>query len=161
MVFGQHETIEVMFGVTLSRMERFPQAADHFRRALEIEPDNAATAKDLGYCLYRAGRHAEAVSFYKQAETAMPDDPEIPAELALCYAALKDYAAAAASFEKAIRLGPSQEVYYNYALMTAKTGDLKKAADLMNLSLEQGPLNRRLADKAMALLQEWKKRLSP
>jgi tetratricopeptide (TPR) repeat protein len=139
---------------------RFAEAADAFRRALDIEPENLVTARELAYCLYRAGLFAEAMSFYKRAENGLPEDPLIPGELALCYAALQDYAAAASSFEKAIRLGPSQEVYFNYALMTAKTGDLKKAADLMNLSLKQNPLNPRLTDQALALLQEWKKRLS-
>ena len=160
MVFGQHETIQVMIGTALSWLGRFAEAADAFRRALDIEPENLVTARELAYCLYRAGLFAEAMSFYKRAENGLPEDPLIPGELALCYAALQDYAAAAASFEKAIRLGPSQEVYFNYALMTAKTGDLKKAADLMNLSLKQNPLNPRLADQALALLQEWKKRLS-
>jgi arylsulfatase A-like enzyme/Flp pilus assembly protein TadD len=161
MVYGQHEMADVMFGVTLSRLERFPEAADYFRRALEIEPDNATTARDLGYCLFRSGQFAEAVSFYKRAETGMPEDPVIPAELALCQASLKDYAAAAVSFEKAIRLGPSQRVYFNYAQMTAEAGDLAKAVSLMTKSLEQRPQDPRLAQKASSLLQEWKKRLNP
>lgn len=161
MVYGQHEMADVMFGVTLSRLERFPEAADYFRRALEIEPDNFTTARDLGYCLFRSGQFAEAVSFYKRAETGMPEDPVIPAELALCQASLKDYAAAALSFEKAVRLGPSQRVYFNYAQMTAAAGDLAKAVSLMTKSFEQAPQDPRLAQKATSLLQEWKKRLNP
>jgi Flp pilus assembly protein TadD len=160
MVYGQHETVEFMIGVTLSRMDRFAEAAGRFRRALEIEPDNPVTARELGYCLYQSGNHSEAVSFYKQAETGMPDDPVIAAELALCQAALKDYAAASASFEKAVRLGPSQQVYFNYALMTAEAGDLRKAADLMAASLRQAPQDPRMAAKASSLLEEWKNRLS-
>jgi tetratricopeptide (TPR) repeat protein len=159
MIYGQHEVVVVTFGVTLSRMGRFQEAAECFRRALEIEPDNAAAARDLGYCLYRTGLFAEAVSFYKRAEAGLPEDPVVPAELALCQAALKDYAAAAASFEKAVRLGPSQQTYFNYAMMTAESGDLVKAVSLMTASLDQAPQDARLARKAASLLEQWKARL--
>jgi arylsulfatase A-like enzyme/Flp pilus assembly protein TadD len=160
MVYGQHETMDVMFGVTLSRMERFKEAADYLRKALEIEPDNAAAARDLGYCLYRSGLPAEAVPFYKRAEVGLPDDPVVPGELALCQAAVKDYAAAALSFERSVRLGPSQRTYFNYAVMTAESGDLAKAISLMNKSLEQAPQDPRLAERAASLLESWKNRLN-
>jgi arylsulfatase A-like enzyme/thioredoxin-like negative regulator of GroEL len=160
MVYGQHETMDVMFGVTLSRMERFKEAADYLRKALEIEPDNAAAARDLGYCLYRSGLPAEAVPFYKRAEAGLPDDPVVPGELALCQAALKDYAAAALSFERSVRLGPSQRTYFNYAVMIAESGDLAKAISLMNKSLEQTPQDPQLAGKAASLLESWKSRLN-
>jgi len=80
--------------------------------------------------------------------------------LALCQVALKEYAAAAENFEKAIRLAPSQEMFYNYGLMTAESGDLIKASGLMKKSLEQMPQDARLARKASRLLQEWENRLS-
>jgi Flp pilus assembly protein TadD len=160
MAYGQHEVVDVMFGVTLSRMERFKEAADYFRRALEIEPDNPAAARDLGYCLYRTGLFSEAVSFYQRAEAGLPEDPTVPAEMALCQAALKDYAAASVSFEKAVRLGPSQRTYFNYAVMTAESGDLTKARKLMALSLEQSPQDPRLAQQAASLLEDWKSRLN-
>ncbi len=158
MVYGQHETVQVMLGAALSRLDRFAEAADALRRALDIEPDNAGTARDLGYCLFRAGRFTEAVPYYTRAEAALPDDPVIPAELALCQASLKEYGAAAQSFERALRLQPSQETYFNYAFMTAETGDFAKAMDLMARSLEQTPRNPRLASRGSALLEEWKGR---
>jgi arylsulfatase A-like enzyme/Tfp pilus assembly protein PilF len=160
MVYGEHEMVDAMIGVTLSRLERFKEASDYLRRALEIEPDNAAAARDLGYCLYRSGLAAEAVPFYRRAEAGLPDDPVVPAELALCQAALKDYAAAAASFERSVRLGPAQRTYFNYAVMTAESGDLTKAITLMNKSLEQTPQDPRLAERAAALLEDWKSRLN-
>lgn len=160
MAYGQHEVVAVMFGITLSRMERFTEAAGYFRRALEIEPDNAAAARDLGYCLYRTGQFAEAVPFYKRAEAGLPEDPTVPAEMALCQAALKDFAAAAASFEKAVRLSPSQRNYFNYAVMTAESGDLAKAVGLMTTSLRLSPQDPGLAQKASSLLEEWKNRLN-
>jgi tetratricopeptide (TPR) repeat protein len=113
----------------------------------------------LAYCLYRSGLFDEAVPFYKQAEAGLPEDPAVPGELALCYVALKDYAAAAASFEKSLRLGPSQRVYFNYALMTAESGDLAKAVKLMSLSLEPAPQDSRLAERASSLLRDWQNRL--
>ncbi len=36
-----------MTGVILSRMDRFAEAAGRFRRALEIEPDNALFRENL------------------------------------------------------------------------------------------------------------------
>jgi arylsulfatase A-like enzyme/tetratricopeptide (TPR) repeat protein len=157
-VFGQRETIHIMIATTLSRMGRYAQAVESFRRALEIEPDNFAAARDLGYCLYRSKRFAEAAASYKRAEAGMPEDPAVPAELALCHAAMKDYEAAALSFDKAIRLQPSQEIYFNYAVMAAESGDLAKAVQLMGTSLEQTPRDPALAERASSLLREWKHR---
>ena len=53
---------------------RMADAERGFHRALELDPENAEAAANLGALLATAGRHAEALRFLEQSETRVADD---------------------------------------------------------------------------------------
>ena len=61
-------------GVALAGLGRIEQAADHYRRAITLEPDNAAAVSNLGNLLRAAGREDEAIAAY---DRALAIDPEL------------------------------------------------------------------------------------
>jgi predicted O-methyltransferase YrrM len=53
---------------------RMAEAERGFRRALQLDPENADAAANLGALLATAGRHAEALRFLEQSEPRVEDD---------------------------------------------------------------------------------------
>jgi tetratricopeptide (TPR) repeat protein len=68
-------------GYTLAdRTNRYQEAYELIKRALDLRPDDPAIMDSMGWVLYRLGRHDEAVRFLKQA-LELHDDGEIAAHL--------------------------------------------------------------------------------
>jgi len=59
-------------GYSLKELERFDEAADDLRLAIELEEPESAHHNLLGFCLFKLGRHAEAVICF---EAAVALDP--------------------------------------------------------------------------------------
>ncbi len=71
-------------GRRLRRVGRPSAAADHFRRALQLRPDDAAAREQLGWCYYDIGRDRMRYSRWKsaaeqfaEAMRLLPDEPKV------------------------------------------------------------------------------------
>jgi tetratricopeptide (TPR) repeat protein len=62
-------------GEALQRLGRFEEAEVSFRRALELDPENAALY-GLGTLAARAGRHREALDLFQRFNKATPDNAD-------------------------------------------------------------------------------------
>ena len=68
-------------GYTLAdRTDRFEEAYELIKRAIELKPDDHYIVDSLGWVLYRMGRHEEALEHLRRAMSITPD-PEIAAHL--------------------------------------------------------------------------------
>jgi tetratricopeptide (TPR) repeat protein len=68
-------------GYTLAdRTERYAEALDYIRRALELRPDDAAIIDSMGWVQYRLGNHELALNYLQDAYARNPD-AEIAAHL--------------------------------------------------------------------------------
>ncbi len=63
----------------------YAQAADRFRAALDMQPDDVATHVNLGIALAHLGRYDDALSEYQAAGKLLPGDPRIELNIALAY----------------------------------------------------------------------------
>jgi tetratricopeptide (TPR) repeat protein len=61
------------FGVLLMKRSELAEAAECFRKALQLEPEYADAHNDLGYLLERQGKLAEAADEYRKAIQEKPD----------------------------------------------------------------------------------------
>ena len=74
-------TTQNAYGYTLTiATDRYDEAEELIRAALEQEPDNAAIMDSMGWVLFKQGRRDEARGWLEDAWAAMPD-PEIGAHL--------------------------------------------------------------------------------
>ncbi|MFW6105009.1 MAG: tetratricopeptide repeat protein [Chloroflexota bacterium] len=71
-------------GYSLARANRFEEAEHHSRRAMELEPDNAAYANDLGYLLLEQGQVHEARTLFQRALQLDPSDELARGNLRRC-----------------------------------------------------------------------------
>lgn len=68
-------------GYTLAdRTDRYQEAHDYIKRALDLSPDNFYVLDSMGWVLYRLGRLEESIKYLRRAKE-MNDDPEVSAHL--------------------------------------------------------------------------------
>jgi predicted Zn-dependent protease len=79
----------------------FKQAAEFFRKALALDPQNIPSAKNLATVLWFAGEKAESVTLFRSLEKKIPDGPVPQLYLGLNAYDKKDMEPAAAYFERA------------------------------------------------------------
>ena len=93
-------------GYTLAdRTNRYQEAYDLIRKALEISPEDFYILDSMGWVLYRMGRLDESIVFLNKALSARPD-PEIAAHLGEVLWVKGDKAAAKQIWEAAIKETP-------------------------------------------------------
>ncbi|HZW32965.1 MAG TPA: tetratricopeptide repeat protein [Isosphaeraceae bacterium] len=118
----------------LDRLGRFPQAEEHYRKAIKLSPKDARIWNDAGYSHYLQGRWADAERDLKTASKLAPADPRIRTNLGLTLAAA----------------GRSQEAL---ALLSSGEGDAVGHANLGYILAGAGQhdLARQHYQKALAL----------
>jgi Flp pilus assembly protein TadD len=68
-------------GYTLAdRTERYDEAYELIKRAVELKPNDHYVVDSLGWVLFRLGRHDEAIKYLRQAMALKPD-AEVAAHL--------------------------------------------------------------------------------
>ena len=93
-------------GYTLAdRTNRYQEAYDLIRKAMELSPDDFYILDSMGWVLYRLGRLDESVTYLNKALSARPD-PEIAAHLGEVLWVKGDKAAARQIWETAIKETP-------------------------------------------------------
>lgn len=71
---GEDALLHNGVGYCLARSKRLKEAEYYSRRAMELEPDNAAYVNDLGYLLLQQGQVKEAQSLFQHALQLDPSD---------------------------------------------------------------------------------------
>ncbi len=96
-------------GYTLAdRTDRFDEAYDLIKRALEISPDDYFVLDSMGWILYRQGRLDEAIEFLSKALSGK-NDPEIAAHLGEVLWVKGDKEAAQAIWDTALSETPNDD----------------------------------------------------
>jgi superkiller protein 3 len=91
-----------------------PRAEDDYRKALELDPDNAAAHNELGLLYQRKGRHEQAVTEFKAAIAADPDLFVAYNNLGASLIATKQFNEAITVLQQAIAIKPELKGYYIY-----------------------------------------------
>ncbi|WP_298308798.1 tetratricopeptide repeat protein [uncultured Erythrobacter sp.] len=104
-----------------SDQQHWEEAAENYRRALEINPDLAPIWVQLGHTEKESGAFVDAVEAYKRASSLTPRDPDAFFHLAFLLERMDRVDEAIAAWRQVLRLAPD---------------NLDAAARLQNLSLE-------------------------
>jgi hypothetical protein len=96
-----------VLGVTYSAKDRPDLAAEHFRAALEVKPDDPRSLYNLGNILLRQQRFADAIPFYRAALVKAPRSARIHSNLGVALANTGRLDAAEVEFTRALELHPS------------------------------------------------------
>ncbi len=127
-------------GYALLDSARYDEALTHFRRAIELEADNADAWANLGITLVWKGSLEEAATALDKAETLNPRHPVIFRARGLMAQQRGDAVAAIAAFDTALELDPeSLFAMGNRAMAHMAAGDANRALADAADAIERSP----------------------
>ncbi len=119
-------------GLAYTRADDFSHAAEFFRKALAIDPQNIPSAKNLATVLWFAGQKTESVELFRSLEKRIPADPVPQLYLGLYAYDLKDMEPAAGHFERAGDLASDNPEVLPFVVTTfLLSGRAQKAVEIL------------------------------
>jgi Flp pilus assembly protein TadD len=119
---------------------RFAEAAECYREALRLRPDDCDARNNLGAALADLGRLGEAVACYQEAIRARPELVEAYYNLGNVLRLAGRHDEAVACYAQALRLRPAfAEGHNNLAIVLRKLGRFAEAAASLRQALELRP----------------------
>ena len=111
-------------GVAAYLANDFQEALVHFRRVVEIKPDDAVALSILGVVCRKLGRWQDAIDALRRAIRIKPDDAEAHYNLGVAYGSLSRFQQEIAAYKQAIRLKPDyDEAHFALSLIYLLVGD--------------------------------------
>jgi tetratricopeptide (TPR) repeat protein len=112
-------------------------AKEHYRRALAIDSNQAATHNAIGSILREEGDLLGAFASHRRALKLNPDDPDVHDELGVTLRRNKDLDGAIKSFRTALRIRPTHwSAHYRLGLTLKEKGRLDAAAKSYRRAIE-------------------------
>ena len=118
-------------GLSRYREKKFIDAAGHFKRVLEVNPDHIKALRTYPAALFNAGEFEQAAAAYDISIAKEPENHVLYTGKARALAKLSRHGDALGFFQKALELSPTDTSYkYLYAQTLAETGKLKEASEM-------------------------------
>jgi TolB-like protein/cytochrome c-type biogenesis protein CcmH/NrfG len=107
----------------------YEPALIEFRRALELQPNNALACSLLGYVYRRQGQWEESLAEIKRAEELAPLDVNFPTERGLIHINLRQWNEARQAITRALEIKPDHAlaIAFRVQICVNGTGDIKCA----------------------------------
>jgi tetratricopeptide (TPR) repeat protein len=156
---AQENRLRIVLGASLNDLgtseaarNQYDVALKHLQQAEKWNPATTGLARNLGYCAFKVNDFPEAIRALSRALEEQPQDAPVRAMLGMAYFGSNKYADAAKTFEPLGDRGMQDgSVGYAWATSLARSGDLKKASDVLS-QVE----NSNLSDDALLLVgQLW------
>lgn len=148
----------MMLGTIYEMEKDYARAEDHYRKALEINPEFAAAANNLAaHLAERTDKYDEALKYANMAKGHFSEDPFIMDTLGFVYYKKELYGNAVNEFIDALKKIPDNPiVHYHLGLAYNKKGSIDLARKELSTALE---INKEFpgAENAKALLDELNK----
>jgi tetratricopeptide (TPR) repeat protein len=147
------------YGIALADQGRFPEAIQQFRRALELDPNNAPALQNLGIVALRMN---DVRAAHENLVRALALNPRLPLALntlGVLYARQNDDARAVEAWQGAVALDPKQyDALFNIGLVAGRSGRVAEAKRALEQFVRTAPPGRygkdiATAKQALAALQ--------
>jgi Flp pilus assembly protein TadD len=127
-------------GCVLKRQGKFQEAAAHYTKALQINPNYAEPYNNLGTVLDQQGKTQEAAAHYTKALQIKPDYAEPHINLGIILIQQGKIQEAAAHFTKALQIKPNNaRAYNNMGTLLDQQGKTQEAAAHFTKALQINP----------------------
>jgi tetratricopeptide (TPR) repeat protein len=147
--------INYLLGDLYTKKGDIERAIPSFRKALDTEPENQVIKKKLVYLLHKSQKFSKALEIYLELEKATPNDTGLLFNMAVLYDQLGKFILSKSYYKKLISKKPPVRVYFRYAVLLAKTGDLKEAVKQMRRFINNYSPDDALKKSARQYLKKW------
>jgi hypothetical protein len=118
----------------------YEEAIALYRQVLDVRPDHAVAANNMGNACQKLGRFSDAVSCYRRARDAQPDNAAIRTNLGRALEASGNARQALEELGRALELAPeSAEIHYHIATLLEHQLFLKEAKHYYEAALRLTP----------------------
>lgn len=132
--------------------EKYGQAADYLRRAVELAPNNGRNLYNLGVVYLRLKKDKEAARWFKRALEAGSNDADVLRGLAQAFENMKQPSLAISALKKALYLNPDDlATLFQLADLYYEEKELLEAADLLRKIVNITPGDRNTEDALLKL----------
>jgi arylsulfatase A-like enzyme/Flp pilus assembly protein TadD len=139
------------YGIALADQGRLNEAVQQFRRALELDPNNAPAWQNLGIVALRANDVRAAQENLTRALALNQRLPLALNTLGVVYARQNDDARAVDAWQRAVALDPKQyDALFNIGLVAGRNGRVEEAKRALNQFVRTAPKSRYGNDLATA-----------
>jgi tetratricopeptide (TPR) repeat protein len=154
--------IEHNLGIALGASGRYDEAAAHFAKALQIDPNFYDGLVAMGVTSAHQGRLPEAIEYFQAAIRSQPDAPKAHVQLAHAFWTQNRDQEALEEMRRALQFAPKDaEILADFGLALALAGRLPEAIDQLHEALRLNPNNAEAyANLGLALLASGKPRES-
>ena len=122
--------------------KQFAAAAAEWKKALELQPDEASAQYNLGLSLFQAGQPIEAIEHYERALQLSPEYPEAHINLGSALSSLGRLDEALVHFQKAVDLDAARtSAQTNLATTLARKGRFAEAIPHFEIAIQREPDN--------------------
>lgn len=129
---GRGTSLHLERGNRAMSEEAWNEAAEHYRRALQEEPESVRARQALASALARGGRTDEALEEYRRVVERVPDSAPSRYNLGLLLIETGELDEAAAQLRAAVEAAPDfGNAYFNLALVLEQLGRLGEAETVM------------------------------
>ena len=116
------------------------QAADAYRRSIEIEPQRSEAHNNLGNTLLRLGKAREAIDSFDRALQLQPDNPQALYNRGIALHNLGQFEAAVESYRRAVMLDPAfPAAWNNLGTSLQRLGKLSEALECLQRAVALTP----------------------
>ncbi len=116
---------------------RLNEAAEAYRQAIALQPDDPETHYNLGNIYLDMGQADKAVASYLAAEALAPGHPQILLQLGNAYSAKGQSTEAVAAFRRALLLDPEDAaIHFNLGNVLRELGQPEQAADSYRMAIK-------------------------
>lgn len=108
-VVAEKGSEELLKAVALLKDGQFRQAEANLEEIVKVRPELAEAHLNLGWVKHRLGKHKEAIAHLEQGAQLKPDEPAALRLIALSQRELGEFAAAEATYAKALERFPNDD----------------------------------------------------
>lgn len=135
--------VQAMFdaGLQLAQQEKYAEAIEQFKKALEKDPEQANILGNMADCYSKMDKNNEALELYQKAVAIKPDDAALYTNLGVILSKLGKNTESQEAFKKAAALNPasSAQNFYNIGATLVNNGKSAEAAESFKQAIAADP----------------------
>lgn len=128
-------------GLQFVQQEKYPEAIEEFKKALEKDPEQANIIANMADCYSKMDKNEEALALYQKAVAISPNEAALHTNMGVVLSKMGKTTESQEAFKKAAALNPgaSAQNFYNIGATLVNSGKTAEAAESFKQAIAADP----------------------